>query len=180
MHTGLPLFTHVLAPRTKGFVACAQNLLDHVDAVYDVTVAYTQSSPPCPRPTAPSMAGGSVCGILSTASLSIVLEIQHCNSWTAHVHIKRFDSRQLPKVCTRPAILVAWPTNTVLALLIVCWYSRAISDRYAWPELIIYFQKKSHLYIIYPTLQSEAELSEWLVDRYVAKDKYVWCIYVCM
>ncbi|KAK4899131.1 hypothetical protein LTR27_003361 [Elasticomyces elasticus] len=42
--TGKRLGKHLLYPRTKGFVACVQNLrkTQHVTAVYDVTIAYAK------------------------------------------------------------------------------------------------------------------------------------------
>jgi len=36
----LPVPQHTLVPRTKGFAATVQGLRDHLDAVYDVTIAY--------------------------------------------------------------------------------------------------------------------------------------------
>jgi 1-acyl-sn-glycerol-3-phosphate acyltransferase len=42
---GLPVFEHVLVPRTKGFVASVHGLRQHVDAVYDVTIAYVGGVP---------------------------------------------------------------------------------------------------------------------------------------
>jgi 1-acyl-sn-glycerol-3-phosphate acyltransferase len=42
---GLPRPTHVMVPRTKGFVASVHGLADHVAAVYDVTIGYVQGVP---------------------------------------------------------------------------------------------------------------------------------------
>jgi 1-acyl-sn-glycerol-3-phosphate acyltransferase len=42
---GLPLFEHVLIPRTKGFIATVKGLRDQVDAVYDITIGYRQGVP---------------------------------------------------------------------------------------------------------------------------------------
>ena len=42
---GLPRLKHVLIPRTKGFVASVQSLRGHVDAVYDLTIAYVDGVP---------------------------------------------------------------------------------------------------------------------------------------
>lgn len=42
---GLEPNEHLLIPRTKGFVATVQGLRGHVDAVYDVTVAYVGGVP---------------------------------------------------------------------------------------------------------------------------------------
>jgi len=41
----LPVLNHVLLPRTKGFVASAKGLREHVDAVYDVTIGYVDGVP---------------------------------------------------------------------------------------------------------------------------------------
>lgn len=42
---GLTLTRHVLPPRSKGFVASVQGLGEHVTAVYDVTIGYTEGVP---------------------------------------------------------------------------------------------------------------------------------------
>ena len=42
---GLPTLQHVLLPRTKGFVASVAGLRKHLDAVYDVTIAYEKGVP---------------------------------------------------------------------------------------------------------------------------------------
>lgn len=42
---GLKPLRHVLIPRTKGFVASIQALREHLDAVYDVTIAYVEGVP---------------------------------------------------------------------------------------------------------------------------------------
>ena len=41
----LPRLEHVLLPRTKGFVATVAGLRSHLDAVYDVTIAYERYVP---------------------------------------------------------------------------------------------------------------------------------------
>ncbi len=41
-----PLTRHVLAPRTKGFVATVEGLRDHITAVYDVTIGYESEGIP--------------------------------------------------------------------------------------------------------------------------------------
>jgi 1-acyl-sn-glycerol-3-phosphate acyltransferase len=41
----LPLPEHVLIPRTKGFVASVEGLRGHIQAVYDVTIAYPEGIP---------------------------------------------------------------------------------------------------------------------------------------
>ena len=42
---GLPELAHILLPRTKGFVATVAALRGHLDAVYDVTIGYTDGVP---------------------------------------------------------------------------------------------------------------------------------------
>lgn len=42
---GMTLTRHVLPPRSKGFVASVQGLGEHVHAVYDVTIGYTEGVP---------------------------------------------------------------------------------------------------------------------------------------
>lgn len=42
---GIPVFQHVLTPRTKGFVATVQALRGHVSAVYDLTIGYVGGVP---------------------------------------------------------------------------------------------------------------------------------------
>lgn len=42
---GLPLFSHVLIPRTKGFIASVRSLATHISAVYDITIAYENKNP---------------------------------------------------------------------------------------------------------------------------------------
>ena len=39
----LPEYQHVLTPRTRGFVMCAQTLQPHIDAIYDVCLVYRDS-----------------------------------------------------------------------------------------------------------------------------------------
>ena len=43
--SGLPITEHVAIPRKKGFVATVKGLREHVQAVYDVTIAYTDGVP---------------------------------------------------------------------------------------------------------------------------------------
>ena len=43
--TGLPVLSHVLLPRTKGFCACLEALRSSLDAVYDLTIAYKNQCP---------------------------------------------------------------------------------------------------------------------------------------
>lgn len=40
-----PVLEHLLAPRTKGFEAVVQSLRSHLDAVYDVTIAFPEGTP---------------------------------------------------------------------------------------------------------------------------------------
>ncbi|KAL6215919.1 hypothetical protein ACLB2K_015345 [Fragaria x ananassa] len=42
---GLPVLSHVLLPRTKGFCACLEALRHSFDAVYDLTIAYKNQLP---------------------------------------------------------------------------------------------------------------------------------------
>ncbi|KAK4793546.1 hypothetical protein SAY86_023981 [Trapa natans] len=42
---GLPVLTHVLLPKTKGFYACLEELRASLDAVYDVTIGYKHRCP---------------------------------------------------------------------------------------------------------------------------------------
>jgi 1-acyl-sn-glycerol-3-phosphate acyltransferase len=42
---GRPVLEHLLAPRTKGFEAVIRSLRAHLDAVYDVTIAFPQGTP---------------------------------------------------------------------------------------------------------------------------------------
>src|SRR5205807_2078754 len=42
---GLAVPKHTLIPRTKGFVATVTGLRSHLDAVYDVTIAYPGRTP---------------------------------------------------------------------------------------------------------------------------------------
>ncbi len=45
---GLFVPSHTLVPRTKGFVATMLGLRDHLDAVYDITIAYPDFTPTLP------------------------------------------------------------------------------------------------------------------------------------
>lgn len=68
---GLPVFNHVMLPRTKGFIASVNALRDHVDAVYDLTISYPDGQP----------------------SMWQVL----CGEFkTLHLHVKRYPIAQLP------------------------------------------------------------------------------------
>ncbi|KAK6946204.1 Phospholipid/glycerol acyltransferase, partial [Dillenia turbinata] len=42
---GLPILTHVLLPKTKGYCACLEELTGSLDAVYDVTIGYKHHCP---------------------------------------------------------------------------------------------------------------------------------------
>nr|AZM65192.1 lysophospholipid acyltransferase 1 [Vitellaria paradoxa] len=42
---GLPIFQNVLLPKTKGFLACLEELKDSLDAVYDITIGYKYRCP---------------------------------------------------------------------------------------------------------------------------------------
>jgi len=43
--TGRKALNHLLIPRSKGFVASVENLREHLDAVYDVTIGYVEGVP---------------------------------------------------------------------------------------------------------------------------------------
>ena len=43
--TGRKALDHLLIPRSKGFVASVENLREHLDAVYDVTIGYVEGVP---------------------------------------------------------------------------------------------------------------------------------------
>jgi 1-acyl-sn-glycerol-3-phosphate acyltransferase len=66
----LPPLTHVLLPRSKGFVASVQGLRGHCQAIYDVTIIYEEESP-------------SIADLI----LGKVTKV--------HVHVKRFEISQL-------------------------------------------------------------------------------------
>ncbi|HTL12244.1 MAG TPA: 1-acyl-sn-glycerol-3-phosphate acyltransferase [Bdellovibrionota bacterium] len=42
---GLPIYSHVLVPRTRGFVAAVEGLRTHVGAVYDLTLQFPEGIP---------------------------------------------------------------------------------------------------------------------------------------
>lgn len=69
---GIQPTRHVLLPRTKGFVATAQALEDHVPAIYDFTIGYTGHVP-----TVGEWASG---------------EVQK-----VYVHVRRFEMKDIPK-----------------------------------------------------------------------------------
>ncbi|XP_074640968.1 1-acyl-sn-glycerol-3-phosphate acyltransferase epsilon-like [Tubulanus polymorphus] len=77
---GLEVFEHVLTPRVKATHMGVNMLKGHIDALYDLTIAYSDSTDSTgKRITAPSMAaivGGSVSKI--------------------HVHVKRIDINEVP------------------------------------------------------------------------------------
>jgi 1-acyl-sn-glycerol-3-phosphate acyltransferase len=77
---GVTPFRHVLYPRTKGFVASVQGLRAHLDAVYDVTLAYQGGIPR-----------------LSDVFLGRVQSF--------HLHLKRYSMTTLPEA---EAELSAW------------------------------------------------------------------------
>ncbi len=68
---GRPVFEHVLAPRTKGFEATVQALRTHLDAVYDVTIAFPEGTPK-----------------ISHLFLGYIHQI--------HMHVRRFPIQSLP------------------------------------------------------------------------------------
>ncbi|XP_052173225.1 1-acyl-sn-glycerol-3-phosphate acyltransferase 2 [Diospyros lotus] len=72
--TGLPFPRNVLIPRTKGFVSAVSHMRSFVPAIYDVTVAIPESSPP------PTM-----------------LRLFKGQSSVVHVHLKRHLMKDLPE-----------------------------------------------------------------------------------
>lgn len=70
---GLPIPRNVLIPRTKGFVSAVVNLRDFVPAVYDMTVAIPKGAP------SPTM-----------------LRLLSGQPSTVHVHIRRYNTSDLP------------------------------------------------------------------------------------
>jgi len=68
---GMPPPRHVLIPRTKGFVASFQSLGEHIDAVYDLTIGYTNTAP--------------------TLWQWVKGEVK-----SVHLHIRRFPAKELP------------------------------------------------------------------------------------
>ena len=68
---GLPVFRHVMLPRTKGFVATLEGLEGHLDAVYDVTIGYAHAIP-----------------TLTDWTKGYVPEV--------HLHVRRFPLSELP------------------------------------------------------------------------------------
>ena len=77
---GWPEPTHVLVPRTKGFVAAVQGLRAHVPAVYDVTIGYEEGVP-----------------TLGQYALGLAPR--------AHLHVRRHAMTALPE---EPRQLAAW------------------------------------------------------------------------
>lgn len=76
---------HTLYPRTKGFIACVQNLrsTSHVKAVYDCTVAYANKN-------------GNIFQQPPTFAQSIMLPRLDEN-WRFFVHVERHPIEELPK-----------------------------------------------------------------------------------
>lgn len=76
----LPLFENVLLPRTKGFVAAVGGLRRHLNAVYDVTIAYPDGIPTL---------------------------WQYLKGWVneIHIHVRRYP---MPEVPTEPGALADW------------------------------------------------------------------------
>lgn len=81
---GLPPPEHTLVPRTKGFVASVLGLRDHLDAVYDLTIAY------------PRDAEGKVPTLASCFAAAFP---------RVDVHVRRFPLESLP---SEEAALAEW------------------------------------------------------------------------
>ena len=80
---GLPLTSHVMIPRTKGFVASVHGLGSHLQAVYDVTIAHE-------------------------GSVLKLWELVKGESRTVHLRVRRYSVQALPKDDTA---LADWVTT---------------------------------------------------------------------
>ncbi|KAL1524468.1 hypothetical protein AB1Y20_019362 [Prymnesium parvum] len=78
---GLPQYSHVLHPRTAGFVSCVLTLGDRLDAVYDLTITY-ENHPSVAASSDPRPAEGHL--IAGTPPRGV------------HVFAERFERSQLP------------------------------------------------------------------------------------
>jgi len=64
---GLPVFQHVLIPRSKGLSLCTERLRARTSAIYDVTIAYsstvksTSNDNSTVRVAAPTLSGMQTC-----------------------------------------------------------------------------------------------------------------------
>jgi 1-acyl-sn-glycerol-3-phosphate acyltransferase len=77
---GRPPLTHVLTPRSKGFVASMHGLGDSLDAVYDVTIGYPEGVP-------------------------TLWQYIQGYAQVAHLHVRRFAADTVPH---DPAALTTW------------------------------------------------------------------------
>ena len=73
---GLPVFNHVLIPRSKGFWMCTERLRARTNAIYDVTIAYSSTRKPTSdqnstfRAAAPTLRGIWTCRCQSCVDVS--------------------------------------------------------------------------------------------------------------
>lgn len=79
---GLHDYEYVLAPRMRGFKISLEHLWDHIDAVYDVTIAYSHTVDP---DTGKRMKSPGMPGFLSTTNPEL------------HIYIKRIEVHEVPR-----------------------------------------------------------------------------------
>jgi len=84
---GLPVFHHVLTPRSKGLWLCAKHLRTCADAFYDVTIAYsstlqsTSNDNLTVHAAAPSLRGVLSCrAIVGSVSTGYIIVLSLCLS----------------------------------------------------------------------------------------------------
>jgi 1-acyl-sn-glycerol-3-phosphate acyltransferase len=71
----LPVYNHLLAPRTKGFVSTVTGISSAVDCIYDITIGYDQ--------------GGKIPGLIDLLTWNTGRHV--------HIHLRRFDIKDVPK-----------------------------------------------------------------------------------
>ncbi len=102
---GLYVPEHTLVPRTKGFLATVEGLRDHLDAVYDVTIAYPDPVGPASR--VPDIGGGGA-SVPASRSSQRVPSLVNCYEARApriDIHVRRFAIGSLP---SDEAALTEW------------------------------------------------------------------------
>lgn len=97
---GLPVLSHVLMPRTKGFTASAAALRGAATAVYDVTIGY---GPP-PGVSSAAGAAGQGSGAV-TPSFNSLLYTASTTPRVLHVYQRRIPMEEVP---SDPAALTDW------------------------------------------------------------------------
>ncbi|XP_028402502.1 1-acyl-sn-glycerol-3-phosphate acyltransferase epsilon-like [Dendronephthya gigantea] len=80
---GLPVLNHVLTPKTKATEIALDTLSDHIDAVYDLTIAYKEKYK----------------SILPRKRAIDLFEFFDCYDPEIHVHVRRVTPDQIPKSC---------------------------------------------------------------------------------